>query len=65
MCSFFYCSLQEVLNSQFIVIIILKKKYSVIDDVTLDKMKRYYKLENYEEIIQYLRRNNVHTGDED
>ena len=36
-----------------------KKKYSVIDDDTLDNMKRYYKLENYEEILQYLRRNNV------
>jgi hypothetical protein len=42
-----------------------KKKYSVIDDDTLDNMKRYYKLENHEEILQYLRRNNVHLGDED
>ena len=42
-----------------------KKKYSVIDDDTLDNMKRYYKLENHEDILQYLRRNNVHLGDED
>ena len=45
--------------------IVKKKRYSVIDDETLDSMKRYYKLENYEEILQYLKRNNVHTEDED
>ena len=43
----------------------MKKKYSVIDDETLDSMKRYYKLENYQEILQYLRRNNVHKENYD
>jgi hypothetical protein len=40
-----------------------KKKYSVIDDETLDKMKRYYNLENHDEILQYLRKNNIIRGD--
>ncbi len=42
-----------------------KKKYSVIDDEALDTMKRYYKLENHEEILQFLRRNKVHIENED
>jgi hypothetical protein len=54
------------LNSKFIAnIIVKKKKYSVIDDETLDKMKHYYKLENHDEILQYLRKNNVIRGDND
>jgi len=54
------------LNSKFIAnIIVKKKKYSVIDDETLDKMKDYYKLENHDEILQYLRKNNVIRGDDD
>ena len=53
------------LNSKFIAnIIVKKKKYSVIDDETLDKMKHYYKLENHDEILQYLRKNNI-RGDDD
>ena len=42
-----------------------KKKYSVIDDETFDKMKRYYNLENHDEIFQYLRKNNIIRGDND
>lgn len=42
-----------------------KKKYSVIDDETFDKMKRYYNLENHDEILQYLRKNNIIRGDND
>jgi hypothetical protein len=42
-----------------------KKKYSVIDDETFDKMKRYYNLENHDEILQYLRKTNIIRGDND
>ena len=54
------------LNSKFIANIIVKKeKYSVIDVETLDKMRHYYKLENHDEILLYLRKNNVIRGDDD
>jgi len=53
------------LNSKFIANIIVKKEYSVIDDKTLDKMRHYYKLENHDEILLCLRKNNVIRGDDD
>ena len=39
------------------------KKYSSIDDKTLENMKRYYKLENHDELIKknnILREDNEH-----
>jgi len=33
------------------------KKYSVIDDETLENMKRYYRIENHDELLQYMKKN--------
>jgi hypothetical protein len=42
-----------------------KKKYSGIDDKTLENMKRYYKLENHDELLQFIKKNNVLRGDDE
>jgi hypothetical protein len=42
---------------------IKNKKYSVIDDKTLENMKRYYRIENHDELLQYMRKNSVLKGD--
>ena len=56
----------EYLNSQFDVIIIMSnKKYSGIDDKTLENMKRYYKLENHDELLQFIKKNNILRKDDD
>jgi hypothetical protein len=39
------------------------KKYSVIDDETLENMKRYYGIENHDELLRYMRKNSVLKGD--
>jgi hypothetical protein len=41
-----------------------KRKYSSIDDKTLENMKRYYKLENHDELLQFIKKNKVLSGDE-
>ena len=35
------------------------KKYSVIDDETLENMKRYYRIENHDELLRYLKKNSI------
>ena len=35
------------------------KKYSSIDDKALENMKRYYKLENHDELLQFIKKNNI------
>jgi hypothetical protein len=58
--------LLEYLNNQFNTIIMMrKKKYSGIDDKTLENMKRYYKLENHDESLQFIKKNNVLRGDDE
>jgi hypothetical protein len=58
--------LLEYLNNQFNTIIMMrKKKYSGIDDKTLENMKRYYKLENHDELLQFIKKNNVLRGDDE
>ena len=39
------------------------KKYSVIDDETLENMTRYYRIENHDELLQYMRKNSILKGD--
>ena len=52
--------LLEYINSQFNTIIMVNnKKYSSIDDKTLENMKRYYKLENHDELLQFIKKNNI------
>jgi hypothetical protein len=41
------------------------KKYSGIDDKTLENMRRYYKLENYNELLQFIKKNNVLREDDE
>ena len=54
------CLLLEYINSQFNTIIMVNnKKYSSIDDKTLENMKRYYKLENHDELLQFIKKNNI------
>lgn len=58
--------LLEYLNNQFNTIIMMrKKKYSGIDDKTLENMKRYYKLENHDELLQFIKKNNILRGDDE
>lgn len=66
--TYFYlkCLLLEYLNSQFDTIIMMSnKKYSGIDDKTLENMKRYYKLENHDELLQFIKKNNVLRKDDE
>ena len=32
---------------------------------TLENMKRYYKLENHDELLQFIKKNNVLRGDDE
>ena len=58
--------LLEYLNNQFNTIIMMrKKKYSGIDDKTLENMKRYYKLENPDELLQFIKKNNILREDDE
>jgi hypothetical protein len=41
------------------------KKYSGIDDKTLENMRRYYKLENHNELLQFIKKNNVLREDDE
>ena len=56
----------EYINSQFDTIIMMSnKKYSGIDDKTLENMRRYYKLENHNELLQFIKKNNVLREDDE
>ena len=56
----------EYINSQFDTIIMMSnKKSSGIDDKTLENMKRYYKLENHDELLQFIKKNNVLREDDE
>ena len=60
------CLLLEYINSQFNTIIMVNnKKYSSIDDKTLENMKRYYKLENHDELLQFIKKNNILREDDE
>jgi hypothetical protein len=41
------------------------KKYSSIDDKILENMKRYYKLENHDELLQFIKKNNILREDDE
>lgn len=49
--------------SIIIIIMVKNKKYSFIDDETLENMKRYYRIENHDELLRYMRKNSVLKGD--
>ena len=49
--------------SIIIIIMVKNKKYSVIDDETLENMKRYYRIENHDELLQYMKKNSILKGD--
>ena len=56
----------EYINSQFDTIIMMSnKKYSGIDDKTLENMRRYYKLENHNELLQFIKKNNILREDDE
>ena len=56
----------EYINSQFDTIIMMSnKKYSAIDDKTLENMRRYYKLENHNELLQFIKKNNILREDDE
>jgi hypothetical protein len=58
--------LLEYINSQFDTIIMMSnKKYSGIDDKTLENMRRYYKLENHNELLQFIKKNNILREDDE
>jgi hypothetical protein len=40
-----------------------QKRNSTIDDETLENMKRYYKIDNHKELLQYIKKNGVMKGD--
>ena len=54
----------EYLNSQFNTIIMMSNKKG-IDDKILENMKRYYKLENHDELLQFIKKNNVLREDDE
>jgi hypothetical protein len=56
--------LLEYLNSQFNTIIMVSNKKG-IDDKILENMKRYYKLENHDELLQFIKKNNVLREDDE
>lgn len=42
----------------------MKKKINpTIDDETLEYMKRYYKIDNHKELLQYIKKNGIIKGD--
>jgi len=40
-----------------------QKRNSTIDDETLENMKRYYKIDNHKELLQYIKKNGIIRGD--
>jgi hypothetical protein len=40
-----------------------RKRNSTIDDETLENMKRYYKIDNHKELLQYIKKNGIIRGD--
>ena len=40
-----------------------RKRNSTIDDETLENMKRYYKIDNHKELLQYIKKNGIIKGD--
>jgi hypothetical protein len=40
-----------------------QKRNSTIDDETLENMKRYYKIDDHKELLQYIKKNGVIKGD--
>ena len=40
-----------------------QKRSSTIDDETLENMKRYYKIDNHKELLQYIKKNGIIKGD--
>ena len=41
------------------------KKYSIIDDETIENMKKYYKVENRDELLRYIKKNAIIKGDDE
>jgi hypothetical protein len=41
------------------------KKYSIIDDETLENMKKYCKIENRDELLCYIKKNGIIKGDDE
>jgi hypothetical protein len=39
-----------------------QKRNSTIDDETLENMKRYYKIDNHKELLQYIKKNGIIKG---
>ena len=40
-----------------------KRKHDIFDDETLENMKRYYKIESHDELLQYIKNNRLIKGD--
>jgi hypothetical protein len=40
-----------------------QKRNPTIDDETLENMKRYYKIDNHKELLHYIKKNGIITGD--
>jgi len=40
-----------------------QKRNSTIDDETLENMKRYYKIDDHKELLQYIKKNGIIKGD--
>lgn len=40
-----------------------QKRNPSIDDETLENMRRYYKIDDYKELLQYIKKNGIIKGD--
>jgi hypothetical protein len=40
-----------------------RKRNSTIDDETLENMRRYYKIDNHKELLQYIKKYGIIKGD--
>jgi hypothetical protein len=40
-----------------------RKRNLSIDDETLENMRRYYKIDNHKELLQYIKKNGIIKGD--
>lgn len=42
-----------------------KKRLPIYDDQTLENMKHYYKIENHDELLKYIKKNGLAVGHKD
>jgi hypothetical protein len=52
-----------LLDSLSIITLVKKKRNSSIDDETLENMRRYYKIDDHKELLQYIKKNGIIKGD--